>query len=74
MPRGNYGRSPHTAAICVATAGIRRVYSVLVLVLGLGSAAEAAVYPIHSHHGPPWPAEIIVLLRVTRPSQRVSRE
>ena len=42
VPRGDCGRSPHTAAIRVATAGIPPLYSILVLVVGVGRAAEAA--------------------------------
>ena len=60
MPRGNCGRSPHTAAIYVATADIREVYSVLMLVVELRRAAGATAYPIHFNHGLPWPAEFIV--------------
>ena len=60
MTRGNCGRSPHTAAIPMATAGIHPVYSVLMLVVGFGCAAGAAVHPIRSNHGLTLPADVIV--------------
>ena len=60
IPRGNCGRRPYTAAIPVATAVIHVVYSVLLLVVGLGRAAGATAHPIHPHYDHPWPADIIV--------------